>query len=84
MVKFNTQTGSSSPWSIDLGDILWERTGRELSVGQSGEGMVGRTGGGGVGEVRLEPQGEEGFIVTGVREGGEGWADSEGRLEEGL
>lgn len=42
--------------------------------------MVGSTGGGGVGDVTLEVPGEEGFMVTGVKEGGEGgegWADSD-------
>ena len=44
--------------------------------------MVGSTGGGGVGEVTLEEPGEEGFMVTGVKEGGEGWADSDAMLGE--
>lgn len=39
--------------------------------------MVGSTGGGGVGDVTLEVPGEDGFMVTGVKEGGEGWADSD-------
>lgn len=39
--------------------------------------MVGSTGGGGVGEVTLELPGEEGFMVTGVKEGGDGLADSD-------
>ena len=47
-----------------------------------GEGIVGSTGGGGVGDVRLEVPGEGGCIVTGVREGGEGWADSSAMLGE--
>lgn len=44
--------------------------------------MVGSRGGGGVGEVPLELPGEEGFMVTGVKEGGEGWADSVAMLGE--
>ena len=48
-----------------------------------GEGMVGRTGGGGVGHVRLV-LGEEGFMVTGVKDGGEGLAESDTMLGEVL
>lgn len=44
--------------------------------------MVGSTGGGGVGDVTLEVPGEEGFMVTGVKEGGEGWADSDATFGE--
>lgn len=44
--------------------------------------MVGSRGGGGVGDVTLQLPGEEGFMVTGVREGGEGWADSVAMLGE--
>ena len=77
---------------MDLGELLGDSTGRGLDTEQSegserGElgisgGMVGRTGGGGVGEVMLEVAGEEGFMVTGVREGGDGWADSDVTLGE--
>lgn len=44
--------------------------------------MVGNRGGGGVGDVTLELPGEEGFMVTGVKEGGEGWADSDATFGE--
>lgn len=47
-----------------------------------GDGMVGSTGGGGVGDVTLEVPGEEGVMVMGVKDGGEGLAESDATLGE--
>lgn len=45
-----------------------------------GEGMVGSTGGGGVGDVTVP--GEDGVMVMGVKDGGEGLAESDATLGE--